>query len=100
MTSTQKIEPYDFDYVWEYYNTENGFYKAFFSKTGLTEQEVLIAMRVVLDSEVYHGSFDTFCRELTRDILYYMKGVKMHDDDIFGGKLEYQHYIDKLFGLN
>ena len=94
----QEISINDFMYVWEYYNVEDGMYP-FFHKTGLTKEEVLIAMRLVMSSEVYFGSFDTMCREFTRDILYYMKGIKMEHDDMFKGKYEYQHFLDKLIGM-
>lgn len=100
MKTITPISPSAFEYVWENYNTEDGFHSNFFEKTGLTKEEVRVAMRIVMDSEVYYGSFDTMCRELTRDILYYMKGIEMEYDECFKGKYEYQIFIDKLFNLN
>lgn len=94
----QTISIIDFNYVWYYYDPEHGFYD-FFTESGLTKQEVLIAMRCVMNSPLYFGSFDTMCREFTRDILYYMKGIKMPYDPCFKGKYEYQHFLDQLFGF-
>jgi len=88
----------DFDYVWYYYDPKHGFYD-FFKELGLTETEVKVAMRCAMNTTVFQGTFDTMTRELTRDILYYMKGIKMPKDDIFKGKYEYQYWIDELFGF-
>lgn len=100
MKTITPLNSSDFEYVWENYNTENGTHSNFFEKTGLTKEEVRVAMRIVMQSEVYFGYFDTMCRELTRDILYYMKGIKMEYDVCFKGKYEYQIIIDKLFNLD
>jgi len=92
-----KISEDEYQYVWEYYNTDTGMFKKFFESTGLTINEVRFAVDLVCNTEVYHGSVDTMVREVTRDLLYWMKGIAPGVEDPFPNVYEYDYFIKKNF---